>query len=304
MKRTNGYIDLDSYYEDLDKKKLDTLIKPSDYSDEHFWLTIDEEDYYFKATNFPYNELVCYEIAKLLGMDALEYDLAKFKNFYGVISKNYKKPGYKYIPGYDILKKYYDHNKEIVEKMGLSKINWQEDYESPCYIHMNNLETIWTALEYSYPCFDISPSFLKIVNQFIFIILTAQEDKGSQNWEAEESENSIDIVNIFDNESAYLGYDCEVAMSTNFDDACHKLMDVLKTFLNLSSQEFVNLFLEKYNLLSEEAFLNILDIVEVKTGVNIPESEKTRLISNFKNNRENIKIVLEELKIDNNLGRK
>jgi len=308
MERNNGFLDLNKYFNKFTEKEIaeNFLIIPSNWGINHYWMVINGESYYFKPTNAPYNELICYEIAKLFNMDAVSCDLASYNDRTGVISKDYRKDNCKYIPGYKLLEYYYNDQKHIVNEMGLENINWKDNYEGPFYIHMNNLETIWQALEYLYYKRDkeqINKCFLKIINQFMFAILTCQYDKGAQNWELEDDGKNIEIVPIFDNEGSYSDIDYLSAMSTGFEDVDNTIPKVLERFLKISSSEFIDLFLKYYNLLTEEKMYEIFKTIETKTGTLIPVEVTNEIISNFNLNRKNIEEVLDKLKIENSHGR-
>ena len=85
IKRTNGFLDLDSYQKD---KNARMFVKKSSYSSDHFWITLGDDVYYFKPAHFPTKELVASQMAKDAGFDAVTYDLARFNDTYGLISKS------------------------------------------------------------------------------------------------------------------------------------------------------------------------------------------------------------------------
>jgi len=269
----------------------------------HRWISINGREFYFKAMFVPgYSELICSELAKMLGLDAVEYDLAILENHKGVISRSYQKPGCEYITGHELLRTYYTMNYDTVNNMGLSDIEWENGAEQPWYFHMNNLMTIWQALEFNFPDADIKPVMNKIVDKFIFMILTEQYDQGAQNWEVEINRDKIDLVPIYDNESGFSGVNEEYGMvmsfSTDFSDTQGFIAEVLKRFLKISSDEYINRFIEMFNAMDENMFNKAIANVEKKIGVKIPSSNLEEIKENYLKNRTKIMNVLEELNLN------
>ena len=142
-----------------------------------------------------------------------------------------------------------------------------------------------------------------LVQQFLFMILTNQYDKAPYNWEIEENENKINIVPIFDNEASFPEDEYEAAMSTGTEDIAKNNLIILERFLEVSSDEYIELFLEYFNKLTEEKFLELLNKIELNIEEEIFFHAKAELIKNFNMHRRNIQIVLDNLKISNNKGR-
>ena len=300
MERVNGYLDLDKYYKELGNTK--GLIFGIEDELSQYWLTIEGEKYYFKESDHPLNEIVCYELAKIMGIPAVPYDLAIFKDNYGVISKSYIKENCEYIPGYEILKKYFRDKLDILIEMGFdveaAVINRYGGSSSPYHVQMNNLEIIWEALAYYFPGKDVSKCMKKIVEQFIFAILTGQIDMSAHNWEVEVSVNGIEAVDNYDNEDSF----CSLATESEIAVAMHKgkasLKYVLKDFLRISSKEYIDLFLEKYSLLTEENLIKVFNVVENDYKIEMSNSQKQRILECIRKNKIDIDDALEQCGID------
>lgn len=306
MERNDGYLDLDKYFKSLEN--TEGLIYESEDRRNQYWLIIEGEKYYYKESSSGLNEIICYELAKLMNIPAVPYDLAIFKDNFGVISKSYHKDNYEYIPGYEILKKYYHDKLDILIEMGFDSENAKRNRyggaKYPYHVQMNNLETIWEALSYYFPGKDISKCMIKIVGQFIFSILSGQSDKAAHNWEVEVRENDIDIADMYDNEESFNQFVSYSEMAVSMHKGNSSLKDVLKDFLRISSSEYIELFLEKYNLLTEENMLKVFNTIERDYNIEIPDSKKKRILKYIKNNRIDIDDVLERYGIENNYGRK
>lgn len=296
MERKNGFLDLDLYFKDKDKSD----IVKSEYWTGHFWLMINNEKYYFKPTNYCYKELLAYYIAKHLGYNALYYDLAIFKGEKGVISKDYKKANCKYYSGIDILKKYYEKFPEELTEMGLLE-DWKKRYEGPYIADMNNLEIIWQATEFFFSHkqnFDISMLMEEFIGLYIFCVLIRSYDAGPYNWVLEESENKVKLVPFFDNGASFDSYS-SAALSTSFSDNERYQKTSIKTFLKISSKEFVEQFIEKYNMFDMNLLNTAITDVEKQIGTNIPKIILDDIYHNFILNKTEIEEVLIDLNLKN-----
>lgn len=297
MKRRNGFLDIDDYFKHLPNLSKTDLVKPSGYSYHNFWIKIDGIKYYFKPSFHridSYSEIIALHIAKHLGIEAITYDLAAFNNKIGVISKCYRKDDCEYVSGVDILYDYSKNNSKELCELGLgNSLSFD--------IGLNSLEIIWQALENRYkdnPKANIEELVYKIVLQYIFCILIAHSDKGPQNWEIEEGPEKIDIVPLFDNELSFEnpdGYDYYSLLNPTIEENYIKIPESLRKFLSISSQEYIDLFLEKFNILTNEKLVEIINEVEEYIEAPIPRSEKNHFMDNFKKHRNNIEEVLNDL---------
>lgn len=305
MKRINGFLNIDGYFIKKYKKQCpDEYVKK--INNRQFLITIDGEIYYFKKIENPYNELLAYEVAAFLGLNAVPYDLAIFKNFYGVISKDFKNPQYNYVSGQEILFEYASSAKNInnLKNMGLEQTeNNQFPNDAPYSYNINNLSVIWQAIEQRYKKLGIYVDMEKIMNDliiyFIFNILTLQNDGMAQNWVLEESKYGVNVSKSFDNELCFqINKDKNfpsLNLCTNFNDVGLGSYKILEEFLKISSQEYIDLFLEKFDMLNLDEFLKLINRVENKIECPIPLLIKDNYIKLFKENREKIELILNNL---------
>lgn len=312
MKRVNGFLDLDDYFKNLKEQKnlnnfeflLQDYVLESDYKEHHYWLKINNEYYYFKPSGSIYEEIMASECAKFLGISSSEVDLAIFHNFEGIISKSYRKENCNYISLLDILQKYLINNKNtnILEQMGYVLDIEIEDLEDELFIskEINNLEIIWQALDEKYQNKEeISKIMHDLVLRFILNILILQNDAEPQNYEIEESENEINLMPFIDGELCFMHsefFESYSSLAINFNDIDNNY-DHLREFLKISSQEYIDLFLEKFDLLTLEQFNIIFKNIEKRIKVEIPTNIKKRIILSYKINRKKIDDILEEMKI-------
>lgn len=302
MKRINGFLNIDGYFiKNYKKKYVEEFIQK--ISSIHYKITIDGIDYYFKKTSNPFNELISYEIASFIGLNATSYDLAIFQNMTGVISKDFKNKNYKYTSGQEILYEYGRNSKNLnsLKNMGLvqSEVNDFPD-NAPYSYNINNLEVIWQAIEQKYNKLGIYIDMEKIMNDlvlyFMFNILAMQNDGMAQNWILEESEYGVNVAGTFDNELCLMINEDKniptVNLCTNFNDVGLGNYKILEEFLKVSDNRYYELFKEKFDMLTLEEFLKLISRVEHKIECSLPENIKENYIKLFTLNRENIKEIL------------
>lgn len=315
LERVNGFLDLDKYYEEVKRIQgysdfdlfLDEFIKESYYSFGHYWLNINGEYYYYKWTPDIYEELIVSECAKLLNIDAVEYDLAIFRETEGVISKSYRKYGYIYFSGMDILYDYLidENNHESLKQMGCDLIHLQELHtNSDKAEYLNNLEVIWQALEYRYKKLKrnapINELMEGLIKYFCLNILIGQYDAFPQNFEIGESKDNIYLAPYYDGSQSFgkQCYDPRQSMSVSYEDRNTNNYRVLEEFFKISSQDYINVFMEMYNTLTVDTFLNILKNIEEKIGKSLPEMTKKRIIERYIANREDIERVINKERVN------
>lgn len=134
--RKNGFLMINSKSKIREKSK-------NNGTSYGYWIQKDGEEYYFKVGSIYklYMELFCEEIAKLLKIPTVTYDLAKIGSRQGVISKSYNPNHVKEITIFQILEKYYQ---EVI-------CQHPDLYKNEMFIeNAFNLEDVWWALDYYY----------------------------------------------------------------------------------------------------------------------------------------------------------
>lgn len=123
-----------------------------------------------------------------------------------------------------------------------------------------------------------------------------QNDGMSQNWVLEESAYGVNVGLLYDNAEAFKfvegKHSPQCNFSTNFNDVGLGTYTILEEFLKISDKVYVDLFKEKFNVLTEDIFLKLIQRVEYKIECSIPNEIKTYYLEMFRVNRENIKQVL------------
>ena len=226
----------------------------------------------------PYNELVACELANDLGIPHVDYDLAIVCGFGGLISKDFRQNNVQYISGEEFL----INNHPLGKKDNIATLN--------------NLEDIWLALEEHYGRkLDyqniISKVMKKIVNMFIFDILTGQVDRGATNWWLiEYPDGTLDLQPLFDNvrilmlhhrlaEERYPSVS-KTLLKVN-RDIVRYFGDNLEEFLKYSDEEFTNILFNSLWGISQENMQKIFTKIEEKTEYYIPNELKQFYLKEF-----------------------
>lgn len=238
MKKDNdriSYINLDNY----------NVIK--DNNDGSYWLSYNNENYFFKEEtnlNCVYKEMIAQELAKDFGIPYVNYGFARFNNNIGIVSKSFIDNNSKYIPMNKIL---FDCYKEEV-------------------LNHNNLEDIWKALQYRYNNSDIVASLMnEITDLFMFDCLIANGDRHDENYGIIEG-NSIHITPVFDNENMLSKdslYDKYYSIGV---DTENNIIDenILDSFLWMSDSRYKEKLRDKLWIIDRDNLNDVLNRVDSK----------------------------------------
>lgn len=270
----NGFIDVDSLI-DNESNQIEYL---NDVKTK-FWLITNDGRYFFKAVKhreYLYKELIAEELAKDFGIPCAHYDVAVFNDFTGVISK-------------DIFKKDDNH-------FYLSQLLITEKY--------NNLEDIWDMLLLSYRDEGIAGKLMKqLVDIFMFDVLIGNTDRHSENMELVENENGVNFAPIYDNLFMLKRYAIEngiYSITIDRDDSeskirCDENNNLLYRFLNVSTDEYLEIFKSKLWVISEENISNAINRVQKRIRHEIDEDIKEFIKERFNMNNMYINRVLKRV---------
>lgn len=308
MERKNGFIDLDRYY----KKNYSELVQkgiikpicrndddPESPKKKHNWITIDGQDYFIKESSYWQTELVAEEFSKLLGFQNIHYDIAKLDGVEYVISENYKKNGYKYYTGYEIMKPFYKdvlkNDANYFTEMGLTR---KDSRSFDDIYYLNNLQMIWQGLEFG---FRDRPDRETIVRNiitelkrrfFLKTIIVFDADYHVYNWEIEDGKD-ISLVPNFDNESAFISDIYGLPFGVDINDVGNGVRGHLVNFLKVSSKEDFDELKVLVEKAIPELLLQAVRKVEERIGVTLNRKYVNDITLAYINNYEKINIILE-----------
>lgn len=303
MDRKDGFLDLNKYFNQSYHELVNDGILRYDnsflqYFDENgkksnHWITINNEDYYLKRSNYWEQEIVTEEFFKLLGVESLHYDVAILDNEIYIISKDYRKPKGQYVTGREILECFYVEVKKeeksfFKDNYGL-RLNARKEKASSL---LNNLEDIWLSLAYRYrnnP--DKEKIIYEIVNELkmrflVRGILLIDGDYHANNWVVEETDK-VKLVPNFDSESTLMTDIYGLPFGASKENVNDSAYSQLEYYLSISDNDNVSLFIELYDNASPELLQKAISKVEQERGIII--SKKIIFIENYTRNYENLK---------------
>ncbi len=242
-----------------------------------FSVTCKDETYYFKYDSLaqPEHELFAAEVAARLGIPHVEYDLASFGPYKGVISKNFKDPRAKYITGLELIASAhpeevptFDNEEDEVYRNKLIARHLQK---------VHSFEGIWDALEIAYKdrpnCADIVSDLMnKLARVFAMDVILGNTDRHSENWElVEYPDGRVDLAPIFDNawifhrepEISAIGMTVLNQERDNF--FASDLEENIENLIKTSSVEFTNMLVDSLWVLKGEVVDEILKNIRRKT---------------------------------------
>ena len=159
---------------------LDQFVNVDKYTkDKISTFSYENKKYYMKYTipSKMYNELIGYEIAKQLGINCVNYDLACNNGFIGVISEDFKSDG-----------KFVYMSEILTNVFGIDNCD-----------AANNLEDIWFALSETFKVDSIVEKLMnQIIQLYLFDILIGNVDRHNDNYGFVIKDNDINLL-LFDN---------------------------------------------------------------------------------------------------------
>ena len=307
MKRFNGFIDFNV----LLGANLETLIRNGIIKDvtnglkvSRYIIKIGEKKYFFKECNYKeaITELIVNEMLNYARIPNIKYDLAYINGIYGVISKDFKKEGYHYFSGAEILEEYEKGLKKGVseaEDVEFRKV-LQEEYENIYYSKSNVFEVIWHALEWHFKDFENRDNIVfKIMRQLCIThikdMLILNQDRNASNWVIEENKNDANLVPDFDHGETFKDDNWS---SLHINPLGEKYMTdnsymEFEKFIKWSDKSTYKILL----YLKSKLGMNNLDIsikrVEEKIGVSINEEVKEEIRNSLKKHQNKLDEILE-----------
>ena len=310
MNREQGYFNLDSLESKL--KLIEYAVKRTGIL---YHVDIDGEKYFFKECGYrdAITELLSSELLSKIGIPNVKYDLTKFKYKKGVISKSFKKEGFKYTSGIGIINEYLDALEAECEKEKGTPHGdvLREEYEmykrrNDGSTSVNNLELIMHAVEHHVrnrknPQRDFKNIMNSLVKYYLTDILILNQDRNRSNWWIEENDDSIEVCPAFDHGEAIRESDWKSIRVEPFDESRKKAnaYSELESFISKSDYSYFEEFVRMRNGLSLEILDECFGIVESKIKCEIKPDIKEKIREIFKGHIEKIDEIIERRKREN-----
>lgn len=319
IKRINGYLNLDEYFRKILKKEYideEDLynhglidVAPNGVMDK-FWIVdrmTGQNIALFKTTIHNsysgYAELISEEISRLLDMPTAHYDLATFNGYEGVISYNFVKNPNSYFSGFDIILDFYEQKLKDDEVLSAwYNIDNNKDTIDDVTDKLNNLEDIWSILEYRYRSDANKQAIImhfmdRLIDNLIIDILTINVDDHSDNWGINGDELSphfdkARIINLHRRDFITIETLEEKKLLLTVDNQNIRTpLKVLDHFLKVSSSCYFDRVKEKVDKLQEN-FELIPEIIEQRTHQEMPIKLKEYFINTISSHLEKVEEVL------------
>lgn len=234
-----------------------------------------------------YNELLAYQLASFYNINCAFYDLATLDGTIGVLTINYKKAGVTYCSFTDLMADFGIDVNELVFSI------------------QSNLENIWAILEKKFRDYANKEYIVKnlldeLIKIYCFDILICNSDRHLNNLELAEDKinNKYNIAPIFDHTlSLELGENVYSNIGVKYGTGkglSH--YSVLKDFLEVSSEDYQNMFIEMNENFTLDLLNESLSNIEKQTGCMIPTNIKEAYEKWFIKHKEEIDNVLMEFK--------
>lgn len=283
-KKDNCY-DINAQIEDgtLKKVSLDSSVLKFENSK--------KEIFYYKYISNKFLEILAEKIANLYEIPCVHVELAKYGNMIGVISKDFKEPGYKYFSGDDISREYINSltKDEILELYGVAKA---ED------IPVNNLEFIWHAIEYHLKNRENASEntedlMQELVYRFCADLIIMQSDRNLGNYYFKDDGEYLELAPSFDNEYCFSS-NRPFMMSSTPEDYKSYINDIIATFAKITDKDMLLSFYQMTTILTSEKLSELIDEIAGVYG----EDTFTRAMSLWylNNANENGPITYEAIK--------
>ena len=307
MKREQGYFNLDSLESKL--KIIDYVVKRTGVL---YHVEIDGIRYFFKECGYrdAITELLISEILSKIGVSNVKYDLTKFRYKKGVISKSFKREGFKYTSGKGIIDEYLDalevecekekgtpHGEVLFEEYQMYRNRSDGNFS------VNNLELIMHAIEYHVrnrknPQIDFNNIMNGIVKYYLTDILILNQDRNRNNWWIEENDESIGLCPAFDHEESIRENNWKSIRVVPYDESKQKATAYteLESFISKSDNFYFEEFIRLRNELSLETLDECFGIVEAKIKLEIKPNIKEKIREIYKSHIQKIDKIIESRK--------
>ncbi len=313
MKRINGFVE----FNELLNVDLETLIERGIVEDfslnmsKRLVIKIGEKKFVFKECSYveAITELIVNEMLDIAKRPNIKYDLIHIGDYYGVISKDFNKKGYKYYSGEDLFE---DYIKKLPKEADNSKdkefrsflLEEYERFSAPFRDKKNNLELIWQVLEDHFREYDNKNEIVRKLMQQLCInhicdMLIYNQDRNSSNWIIEESENDANLVPAFDHgetfkkEYFFTGIIVDPINKKKYETP--RIYTEVERFLKRSDKRYYEIFLELKDRLGMDTLKKAIKKVERKIKEPIKDVTKNEIIATFLEHQNNLNIVLEKL---------
>ena len=303
-----GCIVLDKIFPNFPKALKNNIIRKAvECSHDAYWLRFENQSYLFKTCDSNpeiMKSLLVEKMAVNSGIETVKTRYATLGYSIGELILDYRKNGYRYINGAQILKEYYEYLKGINQLEVLRIPNIENLTETAILNQMNHLETIWNALEFHYRKLDpmlcatnVQRIMRKHAQRFCLDFLTMQSDRYNENWEIAENiiTEEADLTPLYDSSKSFdlLNFYLKIGITSvpryNTYRVLEELMD--------SSDNYTKKYFEQlYQENSPEKIAAYLNELSNEHGLKLSVEETQEILASYTKNYEIIAEMLQKEK--------
>jgi hypothetical protein len=310
MKRINGYIDLSSEIRKTKINKRKNLVQTTRCSTDAYWIkNLNDKNYLFKVileNNQQYRSLIIEKMAAVVDIPVPHTELAILGYYKGELIEDYRKEGFSYISGTQILYEFFlamkdtEYIKSIIPEYLLKEKLNEEELEE-LFNRLNNLETIWNALDFHYRKYPnkntiVENMMSELAKRFAFDFITMQRDRHSSNWEVEENESTSTLTPHFDSNRSFYYPFFHLKFRINNEYHVNYLYEELEYFLTYSDSFFCDYFYKLYELFTPEYLKKLIDQIEEELAFKFPKETLLELTGPYMKHYNKLTEIVERRK--------
>ena len=305
----HGKIDLTKLVPNWQKALKSGIVKKADECTSlAYWINLDNQSYLFKTCDSK-KEIVCnllvQKIASEEKISVVETRFATLGYYFGELSKNYRKKDCNYLMGSQILHEYYLFLQKEKRLTELPIFQIENLPKEEILDQMNNLETIWQALNFHYTALHyinknqiVAEIMEDLIKRFCIDFLTMQKDRYNENWEIEENSrtNHATLTPLFDSNQSFSIFDFSPKMGVIDNSYTHNSTALLKNFLSFSEHDTVEYFKNLVEKNTPEKLEQDLKEILKENNIYLATEEQKEIIDNYEKHYNRIQQVLQERK--------
>ncbi|MCI8394088.1 MAG: hypothetical protein HFH86_01225 [Bacilli bacterium] len=257
---------------------------------------------FWEENNQKYRALIIEKMAKIAQIPTPHIELISYKDYQGELIEDYRQEHFKYISGETILYEYFlamkhTTNFQSILPKYLLKDWLTKDEKTELIKRLNNLETIWNAVEFHFRNYQHKNKIVyniltNLANRFAFDFLTMQRDRHAANWEIEKNRTSATLTPLFDSNRSFYFPSFNLEFHINEHYKLSDIYEELEYFLTYSERIFCAYFYNLYNRFSLTQLSNIINQIEKNINAEIPKDIKIEIMGSYEEHYEKLTEII------------
>lgn len=228
---------------------------------------------YYCRKSMTYYELIICSIAKYLGVESVDYLLAKKGNDLYLVSESFMRDGERFVDGFELLEEYKArHN--------------IEDYSHLPGEKLNNLTDIAIILEESIP-FDSLQLMQGLTDIFSLDVILGNCDRQSPNWGTLQASEYVRLAPMYDGKWSFSTLPPLLLVSE--EDRGKSVEAIIEHFLNTASLSSIKKFIDYYKHFNVKDLRSLVSSIASTNDIGF---NVDKICMNFTSRREIITKVL------------